>query len=171
MANAFYDFLQAQPVLLLFLVLGAGYIIGSIKVFGISLGAVGRVLLAGLVFGHFGFTLYAGMQSFGFVLFIFCVGYQAGPKFFDVLMTSGLKFLSLALVVAATGFALAIGLAKVLGLAPGLELRQFRRANRGFDDGRCFRVATSARRADDARQEQGQLTTRNGSAHQTPPAM
>ena len=44
--------------------------------------------------------MYAGAQTFGFVLFIFCVGFQAGPQFFDVLMTSGLKYLSLALVVA-----------------------------------------------------------------------
>ncbi|MEP4484891.1 MAG: TrkA C-terminal domain-containing protein [Halioglobus sp.] len=115
-----YDYLLGQPVLVLFLVLGLGYLIGSIKVFDISLGAVGGVLLAGLVFGHFGFTMYAGAQTFGFVLFIFCVGFQAGPQFFDVLMTSGLKYLSLALVVATTGFGLAVGLARVLDFAPGL---------------------------------------------------
>ena len=57
MAGAMYDFLQEQPVLLLFLVLGIGHVIGSIKVFGISLGAVGGVLLAALVFGHFGFAI------------------------------------------------------------------------------------------------------------------
>jgi len=72
------------------------------------------------VFGHFGFTMYAGAQTFGFVLFIFCAGLQAGPQFFDVLMTSGLKYLSLALVVAATGFTLSVTLANVLNLAPGL---------------------------------------------------
>ncbi len=114
------EFLTGQPVLVFFLVLCAGYFIGSIKVFGISLGAVGGVLLAGLVFGHFGFTMYAGAQTFGFVLFIFCVGLQAGPQFFDVLMTSGLKYLSLALLVAATGFTLSVTLANVLNLAPGL---------------------------------------------------
>ena len=121
MVSAMYDFLQEQPVLLLFLVLAVGHVIGSIKVFGIGLGAVGGVLLAGLVFGHFGFAINPTAQTFGFVLFIFCVGYQAGPQFFDVLMTSGLKFLSLALVVAITGFALAVGLADLLDLAPGLS--------------------------------------------------
>lgn len=115
-----HEYLLGQPVLVLFLVLGMGYLIGSIKVFDISLGAVGGVLLAGLVLGHFGFTMYAGAQTFGFVLFIFCVGFQAGPQFFDVLMTSGLKYLSLALVVAVTGFGLAVGLARILDLEPGL---------------------------------------------------
>ena len=40
-------------------------------------------------------------QSVGFALFIFSVGYQAGPRFFDVLRTDGLKYFLLALVIAA----------------------------------------------------------------------
>jgi putative transport protein len=115
-----HEFLLNQPVLVFFLVLGLGYLIGNIKVFGIGLGSVGGVLIAGLVFGHFGFTMYAGLQSLGFALFIFCVGYQAGPQFFDVLLTSGLKYLSLALVVASTGFGLAVSFAAILDLAPGM---------------------------------------------------
>ena len=74
MLATFHEFLLGQPILLLFLVLGFGYLIGNITVFGINLGAVGGVLLAGLVFGHFGFTINATAQTFGFVLFIFCVG-------------------------------------------------------------------------------------------------
>jgi putative transport protein len=114
------NFLLAQPIMTLFLVLGLGYLVGNISVFGISLGAVGGVLLVGLFFGHFGHTLYSGAQTFGFVLFIFCVGIQAGPKFFDVLVTSGLKYLSLSLLVAATGFVLSLTLAEFLDFAPGL---------------------------------------------------
>ena len=74
------NFFLAQPIITLFMVLGLGYLVGNISVFGISLGAVGGVLLVGLFFGHHGHTLYAGAQTFGFVLFIFCVGIQAGPK-------------------------------------------------------------------------------------------
>jgi putative transport protein len=120
MQNSLHEFLLQQPVLVFFLVLGLGYMIGNIRFFAISLGSVGGVLIAGLVFGHFGYTMYPGMQSMGFALFIFCVGYQAGPQFFDVLLTSGLKYLSLALVVAVTGFGLAVGLASALGFAPGM---------------------------------------------------
>jgi len=114
------DFFRDQPVLVFFLVLSLGYLVGSIRVAGISLGSVGGVLLVGLLFGHLGFTMHAGAQTFGFAIFIFCVGYQAGPQFFDVLMSDGLKYLSLALVAATTGFALAAGLAGWMGLAPGL---------------------------------------------------
>ena len=41
MLVSFHEYLLGQPVLTLFLVLGCGYLIGNIKVFGISLGAVG----------------------------------------------------------------------------------------------------------------------------------
>ncbi len=121
MLSEIYDFVYQQPVLVLFLVFSFGYLIGGIKLFGISLGSVGGVLIAGLVFGHYGFTMAPGAQAFGFALFIFCVGYQAGPQFIDVLIDSGLKYLSLALVVAATGFILAVWLANILDLAPGLS--------------------------------------------------
>jgi putative transport protein len=47
------------------------------------------------------------------------VGYQAGPRFFDVLRTDGLKYFTLALVIAATGFAVAVVATKLLSLAPG----------------------------------------------------
>jgi putative transport protein len=116
-----HDLLLQQPVLVFFLVLSMGYLIGNISVAGINLGSVGGVLIAGLFFGHFGYTMYPAMQTMGFVLFIFCVGYQAGPQFFAVLMTSGLKYLSLALVVAATGFGLAVTIASALNLEPGMS--------------------------------------------------
>jgi len=120
MWNDIYNFMQQQPVFVFFMVLSLGYLVGNIRVLGISLGSVGGVLLAGLIFGHLGFSMYAGIQTFGFALFIFCVGYQAGPQFFDVLLTSGLKYLSLSVVVAATGFGLAVWLANMLDFAPGM---------------------------------------------------
>lgn len=121
MLTTLYNYMLQHPVLVFFVVLSLGYFIGNIRMLGISLGPVGGVLLAGLLFGHFGFTMYSGAQTFGFVLFIFCVGYQAGPKFIDVLLSDGLKYLSLALVVAATGFGLAVILATLLDFAPGLS--------------------------------------------------
>lgn len=115
------DFLHAQPVLVFFLVLAAGYLVGRFTVAGINLGSAGGVLLAGLLFGHWGFEMYPAIQTLGFAIFIFCVGYQAGPQFFDVLLTSGLKYLSLALVVALTGFGLTVVLSAVFEFQPGIN--------------------------------------------------
>lgn len=115
----FLDTLRAQPVLTLFLILGMGYLIGGIRIGSFSLGPVAGVLFAGLFLGHFDFRMSAGAQSVGFALFIFSVGYQAGPRFYDVLRTDGLKYFLLALVVAATGFSVAVIATQLLSLAPG----------------------------------------------------
>ncbi|MBW1671441.1 MAG: hypothetical protein JRF20_08970 [Deltaproteobacteria bacterium] len=113
------DILHAQPVLTLFLILGMGYLIGNIRIGSFSLGPVAGVLFAGLFLGHFDFRMRAGPQALGFALFIFSVGYQAGPRFFDVLRTDGLKYFLLALVVSITGFSMAVVASKLLSLAPG----------------------------------------------------
>jgi putative transport protein len=119
MLEGFLLLLEANPVLTLFLVLGVGYLIGRIQIAGFGLGPVGGVLFAGLIFGYFGFDMSPAAQTFGFTLFIFCVGYQAGPRFFDVLMTDGLKYLALAMTVAATGFAATAWLGDLLRLPAG----------------------------------------------------
>ena len=111
--------LRTQPVITLFLILGTGYLIGNIRIGSFSLGPVAGVLFAGLFLGHFDFRMSAGVMSVGFALFIFSVGYQAGPRFFDVLKTDGLKYFFLAVVIAATGFTIAVIATKLLSLEPG----------------------------------------------------
>ncbi|MEZ4483277.1 MAG: TrkA C-terminal domain-containing protein [Syntrophotaleaceae bacterium] len=113
------ELLRTQPVLTLFLILGMGYLIGAVRIGSFSLGPVAGVLFAGLFLGHFDFRMAPGAQAVGFALFIFSVGYQAGPRFFDVLRTDGLKYFLLALVIAVTGFAVATTATKLLALAPG----------------------------------------------------
>jgi putative transport protein len=113
------QFLRTNPVGLLFLVLGLGYLVGKINIRGFELGSISGVLFVGLVFGHLGYVPNATTQSVGFVLFIFSVGLQAGPAFFSVIKQDGLKYFTLAVVICATGFSLALTLAKFLGLEPG----------------------------------------------------
>ena len=117
--NRIIDTLHAQPVLTLFLILGVGYLIGGLRISSFSLGPVAGVLFAGLFLGHFDFRMSPGAQAVGFSLFIFSVGYQAGPRFLDVIRTDGLKYFLLAVVVAATGFTMAVIATKLLDLTPG----------------------------------------------------
>jgi putative transport protein len=111
--------LQKQPVLTLFLIIGMGYLIGNLRLGSFSLGPVAGVLFVGLFFGHFDFQMSAGAQAVGFALFIFSVGYQAGPRFFDVLRTDGLRYLTLAVVIAVTGFTVATLATHHLEFEPG----------------------------------------------------
>ncbi|MDG2410280.1 MAG: TrkA C-terminal domain-containing protein [Halioglobus sp.] len=116
---SFLDVLRNQPVLGLFLIIGIGYLVGGIKLGSFSLGPVAGVLFAGLFLGHFDFRMSPGAQAVGFALFIFSVGYQAGPRFFDVLRTDGLRYFLLAVVIAVCGFTIAVVASKFLALDPG----------------------------------------------------
>ena len=76
----------AHIVLLYSLVIAIGVLLGKVKVGGISLG-VTFVLFAGIVAGHIGFTAplqtLSFLQEFGLVLFVFMIGMQVGPGFFE----------------------------------------------------------------------------------------
>jgi putative transport protein len=113
------EFLRGQPVITLFLALAAGYALGRIKVAGFSLGAVAGTLLVSLVLGRYGFRIGEGAQAVGFAMFIFAVGYQAGPRFIEVLKTQGLRYFALAVFVAGIGFVTAAIAGKWLALPPG----------------------------------------------------
>lgn len=107
--------------LVFFIVLGIGYFIGNIRIGSFSIGAVAGVLFVGLFFGHYGFRISTSGQMIGFALFIFSVGYQAGPGFVAVLKEDGLKYFALSLVIAVSGFAMAAVWAYSLSLPPGMS--------------------------------------------------
>ncbi len=89
----------AHIVMLYAIVIAIGVYLGKFKVFGISLG-VTFVLFAGIVAGHFGFTAPAPIltfvQDFGLILFVFMIGMQVGPGFFESFGLAGIKLNGLA---------------------------------------------------------------------------
>ncbi len=91
----------AHIALLYAIVIATGVYLGKIKVFGISLG-VTFVLFAGIVAGHIGFTaptpILTFIQDFGLILFVFMIGLQVGPGFFESFGTAGIKLNALAAV-------------------------------------------------------------------------
>ncbi|APG10133.1 aspartate-alanine antiporter [Bradyrhizobium japonicum] len=114
------QFLVRYPELALFLVIAAGYWIGSFRIGTFSLGPVTGALFAGLAVGDFAHVPVSSMtKSFLFLLFLFGVGYLVGPQFAQSMKRDGLKPMLLAVVVCLTGLATAIAVAKVLRLDPG----------------------------------------------------
>jgi putative transport protein len=89
----------AHIALLYAIVIAVGVYLGKIKIGGISLG-VTFVLFAGIVAGHFGFTaptpILTFVQDFGLILFVFMIGMQVGPGFFESFGTAGIKLNGLA---------------------------------------------------------------------------
>jgi putative transport protein len=97
----------AHIALLYAVVIAVGVYLGKIKFWGISLG-VTFVLFAGIVAGHIGFTaplpILTFVQDFGLILFVFMIGMQVGPGFFESFGKAGIKLNGLA----ATGILLNI---------------------------------------------------------------
>lgn len=87
----------------LFLIVALGFMLGRIRVRGISLD-VSAVIFIALLFGHFGVSIPKELGNFGLVLFIFTIGIQAGPGFFDSFRAKGkiLILITLLIVVSAT---------------------------------------------------------------------
>ncbi|SFW18413.1 putative transport protein [Prevotellaceae bacterium HUN156] len=94
----------AHIALLYALVIAVGVYLGKIKIGGISLG-VTFVLFAGIVAGHIGFTaptpILTFIQDFGLILFVFMIGMQVGPGFFESFGKAGVKlnFMSAAAIL------------------------------------------------------------------------
>ncbi len=94
----------AHIVLLYGIVISCGVLLGKLKVGGISLG-VTFVLFCGILAGHIGFTaptpILNFLQDFGLILFVFCIGLQVGPGFFESFKKGGvtLNLLSTVMIV------------------------------------------------------------------------
>lgn len=103
----------AHIVLLYALVISVGIFLGRIKIFGISLG-VTFVLFAGILAGHLGFTgttnILTYIQDFGLILFVYCIGLQVGPGFFESLRDAGIKMNLMAVSIVLLNVACAIAL-------------------------------------------------------------
>ena len=81
--DSLISFLAASPLLLLFAVVGLGYLLGSVKVAGFSLGPA-AVLFTGIFFGAVDSRLRLPdlLYILGLVLFVYTIGLQSGPSFF-----------------------------------------------------------------------------------------
>lgn len=89
----------AHIALLYAIVISVGIYLGKIKVAGISLG-VTFVLFAGILAGHLKFTapvaILTFIQDFGLILFVFMIGLQVGPGFFNSFKKGGVTMNKLA---------------------------------------------------------------------------
>ncbi len=115
-----YEVFAKDTVLVVFAAIALGYLIGNIKLGRFELGATGGVLLCALVFGHYGFEVDPVVQSIGFTLFIYSVGWQAGPQILNVLGQDGLRYVAVTLFISVGSVALVIALAGLVGLENSL---------------------------------------------------
>ena len=119
----------AHITLLYAIVIAIGVYLGKLKVFGISLG-VTFVLFAGILAGHIGFTaptpILTFVQDFGLILFVFMIGMQVGPGFFESFGLQGIKL---------NGLAASAILLNILDVCLLLHFLRYQRGNKLAHDG------------------------------------
>ena len=110
----------------LFLIVALGFMLGRIKVKGVSLD-VSAVIFIALLFGHYGVFIPKELGNFGLVLFIFTIGIQAGPGFFDSFRSKGKTLIIITMLLIGSASLTAVALkylcnietASVVGLIAG----------------------------------------------------
>ena len=111
----------ATSVLILSVVAAVGIALGSLRVYGISLGIAG-VLFSGLFFSHFGFHINAHVlefaREFGLILFVYTIGLQVGPGFISSLRRDGLPLNLMAAGIVILGAIIAI----LISMLGGVEM-------------------------------------------------
>lgn len=111
--------LRENAVLALFVCLALGYLIGKLRVGPIQLGGICGTLIISMLIGARHVSVDADVKNVAFALFIFSLGYLAGPQFFANLNAKGLRFGVLSLLEAVMVIGMAIGIAKVGNLDTG----------------------------------------------------
>lgn len=114
----------SAEILTVIAILTLGSAIGKLSVRGFSLGSAG-VLLVGIVFGHFGYTIPTALRDFGLVIFAYAVGLQAGPRFFRSFRKAGQAYVLLAAAPIAAALVLSLLLGVFFGLSSELILGLF----------------------------------------------
>lgn len=100
-----------QAAIVLSLISGIGLGLGKIRFWGISLG-ITFVFFTGIFAGHLGVSVQADVlnyvETFGLVLFVYSLGLQVGPGFFNSFQKSGIRLnaLAFAVIVLGTGLTL-----------------------------------------------------------------
>ncbi len=87
-----------NEIFYLFSIISVGYILGNIKIKGFSLDFTAMLIVA-LIAGHYGMTISEDFQFFGLAIFIYAVGLQSGPGFFDTIKNEGIKLNFIAFIL------------------------------------------------------------------------
>jgi putative transport protein len=115
-----HQIFHKSPEIALFLSLAAGYFIGQINFGKFQLGGVGGSLLAAVVISQFGVQIDNGVKSVMFAVFIYAVGYDSGPQFFNSLSRKTLREIAMAVFLAVVSLVTVLVCAKLFHLNKGI---------------------------------------------------
>lgn len=111
----------ATSLILICITAFAGAIIGKLEIKNVRLGVAG-VLFTGIILAHFGARINSDIlhfaQEFGLILFVYAIGIDVGPRFFNTLRSDGLKLNLFAISIVLMGFGIALAFHYILDVEP-----------------------------------------------------
>lgn len=115
--HSFIELLAATPLLLLFLIIGLGYLFGSVRIAGFSLGP-SAVLFTGIALGSLDPRLRLPdiIYLLGLILFVYTVALQSGSAFFSSFNRRGILTNLFALSMMMGGALLTIAAWRLFGM-------------------------------------------------------
>jgi len=123
--EAFFQFLQANPYILLFFTVGLAVWVGKFSVRGYGLGMVAAAVVVGAALATWASVYGVKLQldnfakSLFYYLFMYGVGLRVGPSFVNSLKGDGLKFTFLAVLCSFVGLFLVVLACRFFGLPAG----------------------------------------------------
>ncbi|WP_421726433.1 aspartate-alanine antiporter [Bauldia sp.] len=113
------EILKEAPLVVIFITVAVGFFIGKFTVGRFVLGGIAGTLIAGVVIGQIGVDIDPGIKNIFFALFIYAVGYQGGPQFFNALNPRTLNQLASAFVMTLVGLGCVLAAALLFDLDRG----------------------------------------------------
>jgi putative transport protein len=123
--QAVFEFLKANPYILLFVTIGLAVWVGKFTIKGYGLGMVAAAIVvgAGLSTAASLYGVKLSLDNFTrllfYYLFMYGVGLRVGPSFINSLKGDGAKFSILAVLCSGLGLALVVVTARLFGLPAG----------------------------------------------------
>lgn len=111
----FLNTLKNDPMFVLFIAVGTGLLIGTIKVKGISLGISG-VFISGLILGLCNMMAPKDLMNYGLLTFIYVLGIQGGASFFNSLSKKGIPYIIITITMIVSSLIIAFGAGKLMGM-------------------------------------------------------
>lgn len=118
--NWLTPFMTQHAEIAVFLAIGIGYWIGQFKLKGVGFGPVTGSLIAGLVIGYFFHVPVSDTaKQLLFLLFMFGIGYSAGPGFIRGIQDGGWRWVVMGIVIPVTGVLTAYAVARTMDIELG----------------------------------------------------
>jgi putative transport protein len=110
------EYLVKNSLLLLFIVIAIGYLIGTLKIKGTGLGTA-AVLFVGLIFGAMNpqFNVPEIIFQIGIIFFVYTIGLRSGPAFFESFKKNGWRDISFVVLMLILSAIITVGIYLIMG--------------------------------------------------------